>query len=114
MTQRDERLRLKDILRAVDTIYDVRKLLIKYPNDELLPSVAYNATFYSLVIIGEAVNKLDRGYKAKQKHIDWRTLVELRNRLTHQYYEIEADYIDILIKDYLGVFAEQIEELLDF
>ena len=64
-------------------------------------------------MIGEAVNRIDRGFKSREKHIDWRTLVELRNRLTHQYYEIEADYIDLLIEDYLGLFAQQIEELLD-
>ena len=113
MTTRDPRQLLKDILRAIENIYDIRTLLIKYRYDQILPSVAYNATFYSLVIIGEAANQLDRGFKSRHPQIDWRMLIELRNRLAHQYYEIELDYIDELIDGYLKQIAEEIEKLLE-
>lgn len=113
MSSRNSKIRLKDILRAIENIYDIRTLLIKYQYDEILPAVAYNATYYSLIVIGEAANRLDRGYRANHPNIDWRLLVELRNKLTHQYYEIEVDYIDELIEAYLSKIHEQIKILLE-
>ena len=112
MMQRENEELLNDILQAIDTIYNVQKLLNKYPSDELIPMVAYNATLYSLITIGEAINQLDRGFKSRHTQINWRIMVELRNRLAHQYYEINGDYIDLLVEEYLFNFGEQVKKIL--
>lgn len=104
--------RLQDIDQAIAKIYDVRRLLVKYPHEELLPEVVHNATLYSLIIIGEAIRHLGPEFRGANPHIQWEEMVGLRNRLTHQYFNVELEYIETLISEYLAKFGQEIEILL--
>lgn len=113
MNRRSNQARLSDIFKALGVIYDVRRLLIKYPYEELLPEVAYAATINNLIIIGEAIKHIDREFKEAHREINWSEMVGLRNELAHQYFNVNAEYLDALIDDHLRDFVEAISKILE-
>jgi uncharacterized protein with HEPN domain len=40
--------------------------------------------------VGEAAYKVSRNYKDEHPEIPWRPLIEMRNSLVHDYYEVDA------------------------
>jgi uncharacterized protein with HEPN domain len=112
MNRRSTEARLEDIYKALGIIYDVRRLLLKYPYEELLPDVAYSATINNLIIIGEAIKHIDRDFKEAHSEINWSEMVGLRNELAHQYFNVTADYLDALIDEHLRDFVEAITKLM--
>jgi len=113
MNPRNTQTRLEDILKALGNIYDVRRLLTKYPHEELLPEIVYNSTIYSLIIIGEAIKHIDPKYRNRYPHIKWKELISLRNELTHEYFAVNLDYLDTLIDEHLREFAQEIAKILE-
>lgn len=47
----------------------------------------------SLEIIGEAVGKLDEGFKRAHPDVPWRKIRSLRNIVTHMYWGVDYDII---------------------
>ena len=113
MNRRSNESRLSDIFKALGVIYDVRRLLNKYPYEELLPEVAYSATVYNLIIIGEAIKHIDREFKNLHRDINWDEMVVIRNELAHQYFNMTVDSLDILIDEHLRDFVNSISKLLE-
>ena len=113
MNPRPEELRLKDILTAIDTIYDVRKLLITYPNENLLHNISRDAINFNLIVIGEAIRKLPDPFKITNSHIAWQEAIDLRNHLAHQYFAIDVQMVETIIEGQLREMAELIEELIN-
>ena len=111
MSPRNESQRVKDIIEAITHIYEVRKLLFLYPHNDTLPAIAYQATSYNLIIIGEAVKHLSPEFREKHSSIDWHRLIQLRNFLAHQYHEVQVDAIDTLITESLEKVADYLEKL---
>ena len=111
--RRSNQARLTDIFKALEVIYDVSRLLNKYPYEELLPEVAYSATINNLIIIGEAIKHIDREFKDAHRDIHWDEMVGLRNQLAHQYFNVTADYLDALIDDHLRDFVAAISKLIE-
>lgn len=91
MTSRSSRDRLIDILRHIAWIRDVEAQLDELPigaEDEI--RTCNLAIMYSLVVIGEAVRQLDDATRASQPHVPWRSIVGMRNMLTHEYYQFDV------------------------
>ena len=101
MNPRKEELRLRDIHLSLIAIFKIRNLLIKYPSEELLTIVAGDAINYQLIVLGEAITGLSYEYKDKHPEIDWREIVNLRNHLAHQYFQVDADSIETMIEERL-------------
>ena len=51
------------------------------------------AIVHLLEIIGEAANKVTRDFRAKHSQIPWKSILEMRNRLMHGYYDIDLDIV---------------------
>jgi uncharacterized protein with HEPN domain len=113
MNRRSNESRLTDIIKAIGVIYDVRRLLNKYPYEELLPEVAYSATVNNLIIIGEAIKHIDRKFKDSHRDINSDEMVLLRNELAHQYFNMTVDSLDIFIDEHLRDFVNSISKLLE-
>ena len=59
------------------------------PQEFAHASALGNSILYSLIVIGEAVNRLSPGLVARYPEIPWRSVVDLRNVLTHRYFAID-------------------------
>jgi uncharacterized protein with HEPN domain len=97
MSKRDIKIILKDILKEIDNISKFTEG-INYENfvsDEM----RYYATIRCLELIGESVRQLSEQFKEANPEIEWRKIVDLRNILIHEYFEIEPEIIWDVIKN---------------
>ena len=60
-----------------------------------------SAVMRELAVIGEAVNGLSDGFKTSRPEIPWRSIVDLRNVLTHHYWDTAWALIEHLLDDEL-------------
>lgn len=54
----------------------------------------------SLEIIGEATKHIDKEFRAKYPNVDWRAMAGTRDKLIHNYMDIDYDIVyDIIINE---------------
>jgi uncharacterized protein with HEPN domain len=100
--------RLQDILDAIDRI-ESRFDLDRIEYDEMLQVWV----LYHLQIIGEATRALSSEIIQNYSQVPWSKIVGLRNRVVHEYFDIDLDIvIDIVTYD-LPELKEQIKGILN-
>jgi uncharacterized protein with HEPN domain len=94
---RDE-AHLLDILLAAQKIvrfsqgYDAAK----FADDEVIQ----HAVMRLIQIIGEAARKISQAYKEDHPQIPWTQIIGMRNRLVHEYFQVEIDIVwEVVEKD---------------
>ena len=110
MSSRDDRLRLLDILKAIDDIerhIDGRGKQAFVADDTSIDAVAYR-----LVIVGEAVTALPAELLAVEPSIPWFEIRALRNRLVHAYFGIDLDILWGIVSNDLKPLRGAAERLL--
>ena len=66
----------------------------------------------SLEILGEAAARVSEPYRHQHPEIPWRSMISIRNRLIHGYFEIELSIVWTTITDDLPEILGPIEALL--
>ena len=104
---RSDAERLRDILEAIERIQ--HRIQIERLQEEDLLQVW---VLYHLQIVGEAVRSLSSNLTQQHPEVPWSQIVGLRNRVVHEYFDIDLDIvIDIVANDLPG-FQSQIEGIL--
>lgn len=99
--------RLRDIVEAIERIQSRVKIKHLQEDDMLQVWVLYH-----LQIVGEAVRSLSAELTQQYPEVPWSLIVGLRNRVVHEYFDIDLDIvIDIVTTDLPG-FQSQIEGIL--
>ena len=57
--------------------------------DELLQ----RAVIYSLMVLGEAANKISVGFREGYGDVAWRKIISTRHRIVHEYFGIDYDIV---------------------
>ncbi len=70
-----------------------------------------DAVFRRLEIIGEAATKLPEDLRQKSPEIPWRDIIGTRNRLIHDYLEIDKDLIWQIIVKHLPELKQKIADI---
>jgi uncharacterized protein with HEPN domain len=88
-------VRVKHMFDGVEEIlrFTQGKKRIDLDNDRLLSL----ALVHLFEIIGEAANKVTPEFRAKYSQIPWKSIVEMRNRLIHGYYDIDLNIVWITV-----------------
>lgn len=99
-----DRTRLKDILSAIDeiSIYEKEGRGIKEER----------AIAYMIAIIGEAVNHLSKDLKEDNNDVPWKYINGMRNRLIHEYANINVRLLWNVVDNELPKLKKQVEEIL--
>ncbi|HZA54407.1 MAG TPA: DUF86 domain-containing protein [Candidatus Udaeobacter sp.] len=98
MSRRATPLLVEDIWEAIEKIQRYvagldHDAFIK--DDKTIDSVVRN-----LEIIGEAANRLPEDFRAQHIEIEWRRIIGLRNRIVHDYFNIDVEIVwEIIQKD---------------
>jgi uncharacterized protein with HEPN domain len=104
---RSDAERLQNILEAIERIQS-RAQIEQLQEDELLQVWV----LYHLQIVGEAVRSLSAELTQQHPEVPWSQIVGLRNRVVHEYFNIDLDIvIDIVTTDLPG-FQSRIEGIL--
>ncbi|MDQ2707558.1 MAG: DUF86 domain-containing protein [Actinomycetota bacterium] len=87
---RDDHERLADILVAADKIRArVRRGRDSFVADEDLQIVL----IHLVQVIGEAASRVTPELTAQHPRVPWRQIVGMRNRVVHDYFEIDLDIL---------------------
>ena len=112
MSKRDSKLLLEDILEASNKIFSY---LFDFSFEDFTnDSKTIDAVIRNFEIIGEAANRLPNEFKELHNNIEWYKIIGLRNRIVHEYMGVDTSIIWNISKDFLPLFHNDINLLLNF
>ena len=88
---KDDKVYVEHILEAIAAIDAY--LGEKNFNDLTNDSMTQDAIIRNLEIIGEAANNLSEDFKSANPKIDWRQVINMRNRLIHEYFGVDLETV---------------------
>ncbi len=71
-----------------------------------------DAVVREIEIIGEAVKNLPMEFRGKHPEIPWQDIADMRNKIVHEYFDIDWDIVWKTIKEDLPELETQIKKLL--
>ena len=107
---RDQRLYLKDILAAADSIDEFTRgmSLETFQADDKTVS----AVLRKLEVIGEAVKQIPDNLRDKWPGIPWKEMAGMRDKLIHFYFGVDHGLVWKAIKQRLPQIRAEIEKML--
>jgi uncharacterized protein with HEPN domain len=102
--------RIEDILAAIADIQGWT--LDKTQEDLETNTILLRAILYSFVIIGEASIHVSQDIQDKYSEIPWRLMKDMRNVMTHEYFQIDSQILWSTIQKNLPAVKSQLESLL--
>ncbi len=106
---RDDTGRLQDILDAINL---VNKSISKSNKLHEFNELEYLGIVRCIEIIGEACNRLSNDLKQQYPQIPWKAIVNMRNILIHEYFDVDHEKIEEVIKIHLPELKETIELII--
>jgi uncharacterized protein with HEPN domain len=110
--------RVEDYLEHIaEAIERATNYLVPLKNTEELQQnqQVQDAVVRNIEIIGEAANKIqkmDSGFAANHPELPWIEMRGMRNKVIHNYFDVDWDVIWSTVKDDLPRVKKQIDELL--
>jgi uncharacterized protein with HEPN domain len=110
MSDRPDTLYLRDILDSITASEDfIRGVdFDSFVKDRKTRS----ATIRELEVIGEAAGKISEEVKSRTPEVDWRTIKDFRNVLSHEYFGIDDSIVWQIITEKLSPLKNQIGLIL--
>lgn len=109
-SRKDYKLYLLDIESSCRKIIRYTKQIdhVSFANNQML----IDAVIRNLEIIGEAVNKVPLAIKQETKEIPWKEIVGFRNKVIHEYFEVDIPVIWKTVKDDIPMLDKQVKKVL--
>ncbi len=71
-----------------------------------------DAVLRNFQVMGDAIKDLSPGFRAAHPEVGWREPSRFRDRITHDYLEVDLDVVWDTIKTHLPLFKNQVEIVL--
>ncbi|MCC7527172.1 MAG: DUF86 domain-containing protein [Candidatus Melainabacteria bacterium] len=105
---RDDKEKLEKILDSADRIREYTK----DGEDEFFAKpLIQDAVIRNLQIIGEAIKELSNELKDQNPDIEWRNASRMRDKLTHDYFEVNYDIVWDTVENHIPPFRDKIEDI---
>ncbi len=100
---RDDRERLQDILLSIDDIQAFVAGMTKsqFVKVESADRKTYRAVCNSVSTLGEAIKTLSPDVTSKYDSVDWPGLAGMKDVVTHQYFQVQLEFLWNTITDEL-------------
>ena len=87
MSSRGWSLRVKDILRVIDSIqqYTIDMTQADFESNETV----VQALLYNLNVIGEAATNIPTDIQQRLPELPWRLMSDMRNIIAHEYFQVD-------------------------
>lgn len=69
------------------------------------------SALYDLIVTGEALGRVAKDVQGLAPDIPWRDITDTRNRIVHNYWQVDLDLLNELIIRDLPVLAEALQRL---
>jgi len=99
------------ILDQLNYLMEVRENYNKEAFDE--DRTVRQSVERSFEIIGEAANKIDDSFKEENKDIPWKDMIVMRNKLIHNYMEVDYDIVWDALGNDIPKLKTKIDKLLN-
>ena len=107
---KESKILLQHILESIEMI---EAYLTDVDQEEYLKNPeTQDASERRLQIIGEAIVQLPEEFKENHTEIEWAKIAGLRNRIVHEYFDIDHLLVWNILKNSLPEFKEAINKLL--
>lgn len=102
--------RLKHMLEAANMCLDFleKKTRTEFESNRMI----IFATIRALEIFGEAAANISRPFQKRHPHIPWKSIIGMRNRLIHAYFDIDYDIVWQAVKVEIPKIIPEIEKLI--
>ena len=109
MSKRSDALLIQDIVEAAEKIesYTQNFNFNQFNND----SKTADAVIRNFEIIGEAANRLTESFKVQHPEIEWHKIRGFRNRIVHDYIDIDYEVVWQIKINYLPVLIKQLKDI---
>lgn len=92
-----------------DAIEDLLAFTSGYRRSQFLDDKKTRAAaLRQIEVIGEAARKLSPEYKARLPHIPWSNIVGMRNRVVHDYKDVDYDLVWLVVQQSAPTLLEQL------
>jgi uncharacterized protein with HEPN domain len=108
--KRDDTVYLKHILDAISLIEEYTKGISE--NEFFANSMAHDAVVRQLDIIGEAARNISSEFRDKHSKLPWTKMTGIRNKIVHEYFNINYAIVWDTVKDDLPLLKKSIKKLL--
>ncbi len=82
-------------------------------DDFMRDATLQRAFVRSLEIIGEAAKKIPSDFRQKYKHVDWRAMAGMRDRLIHGYFGVDYEIVWDVVTTKVPVLRREIENIIN-
>jgi len=107
---KDINILLQHILESIEAL---ENYLADVEKEEYLSNMEkQDSAERRLQIIGEAVVQLPEEFKNTHPTIEWNKIAGLRNRLVHEYFDVDHLIIWNTLNQSLPIFKKQVQELI--
>jgi uncharacterized protein with HEPN domain len=111
MSRRATPLLVEDIWEAIEKIE--RYVSGLNHNTFLKDDKTVDSVVRNLEIIGEAANRLTETFRTQHLEIEWRKIIGLRNRIVHDYFNIDVEIVWEIIQQDLPIFKSKLSLIRD-
>ena len=108
--KRDDTVYLRHILDAIGLIKEYTRGMSE--NEFLGNSMAHDAVIRQIEIIGEAARNISDEFQEKHPKLPWAKMVGIRNKIIHEYFNINYAIVWDTIKDDLPILEKSIKKIL--
>ena len=104
-----------DSFLITDIVAGCNRIIAKTENMSLtefeLDDDVQDIVFRQFGKIGEAANDLSDEFRHRYRHIKWHDIISLRNRIVHQYADINLERIWKIVREEVPNLLRQLEKL---
>lgn len=108
--KRDDTVYLHHILDAIDLIEGYMKGMSE--NEFLSASMTHDAVVRQIEIVGEAARNVSDKFREKHSKIPWGKMIGIRNKIIHEYFNVNYAIVWDTIKDDLPILKKSIKKIL--
>ena len=109
MNKKEDLVFIKHILESINAIEEFSKNINK---KELISNrLRQSAIIREIEIIGEASKNISEKIKNLYPEIEWKKIVGTRDRLIHNYFDVDLDITYEIIKKDMPILKKQIEKI---
>lgn len=106
MSEGRDRDYLEDMLKAIEDALDFTESM---DEEEFLEDrKTCSAVARSIEVMGEAAKRVSGATKAAHPHVPWRKIAGMRDKLIHDYGNVDFAYVWAVVDDQLGPLADNI------
>lgn len=103
------------IKHILDSIKEIEEFTKTTPTKErfLQKKVVYEAVVRKIEIIGEAVKNIPLTFRDKYKEVPWKGIAGMRDKLIHNYFEVDINRVWVAVKEEIPALKKQIQKILE-